>query len=68
MSLKKRSSWLRQEAYAGSECASVDFGRPSSLDACGSVVAKDEMGSNCAGKLVSMCLCKRRGTADGCAV
>lgn len=36
-------SWLSQEACAGSECASVDFGRPSSLDACGSVVAKDEM-------------------------
>lgn len=40
------------------ECASLDFGRASSLDACGRVVAKDEMDVKLGRQIASMCLCK----------
>ncbi|MET4222371.1 hypothetical protein ABIB00_007608 [Bradyrhizobium sp. LB14.3] len=34
---------VRRKHRLEEKCGSVDFGRASSLDACGSVVAKDEM-------------------------
>ncbi|MCK1471136.1 hypothetical protein [Bradyrhizobium sp. CW10] len=50
------------------ECASLDFGRDSSLDACGRVVAKDEMDVKLGRQIGFDVPLQRHGTAGDCAV